>query len=174
MMPLMTGTHAVGIETDRLRLDPLRRSDASEMVAVLGSVELYHFTGGTPPTLADLRRRYAAQTTGSSTPGELWHNWIVRVPDHGAVGFVQATVTGRVGEVAWVIAVEAQGAGYAREAAAAMCAWLFSVGVDELHAHVHPDHLRSRKVAEAIGFVLTEQRDEDGEDIWVHAGPGLC
>lgn len=167
----VTSTPTVGLETDRLRLDPLRPSHASEMVAVLGLPELYRYTGGTPPTLADLERRYAAQTVSRPSPAESWHNWIVRVPSDGAVGFVQATVIGEVGDVAWLIAVEAQGAGYAREAAAAMCAWLASVGVNELRAHIHPEHVASRRVAEAVGFVLTDVRDNDGEDIWVRQPP---
>jgi len=82
----MKRIHTVGLATGRLRLDPLRPSDAEEMVAVLGSAELYRYTGETPPTLADLERRYAMQTAGRSTPDEMWHNWIVRVPPTGAVG----------------------------------------------------------------------------------------
>jgi len=45
MMGEMTSTRTAGLETDRLRLDPLRRSDATEMVCVLGSPELYRYTG---------------------------------------------------------------------------------------------------------------------------------
>ncbi|HYN32175.1 MAG TPA: GNAT family N-acetyltransferase, partial [Ilumatobacteraceae bacterium] len=73
--------------TDRLQLEPLRPSHAAEMVTVLAASDLYHYTGGTPPTLDDLERRYAAQTAGSPTPGETWHNWIIRVPIEGTVGF---------------------------------------------------------------------------------------
>ncbi len=40
------------------------------------------------------------------------------------------------------IGIEAQGVGYAREAAVAMCSWLFSVGATELQAHIHPEHDR--------------------------------
>lgn len=169
----MTRLQAIGLETERLRLDPLRSSDAAEMVAVLGSHELYRYSGGTPPSSADLERRYAAQTTGSSDPGETWHNWIIRVPTRGAVGFVQATVIGEVSDVAWLIAVDAQGVGYAREAATAMCNWLVSVGVTELHAHIHPDHAASRRVAESIGFTRSDRRDDDGEDIWVVRAPDV-
>jgi len=167
----VTSTHTVELDTDRLRLDPLRPSDAAEMVAVLGSPELYRYTGGTPPTLADLERRYALQSAGSPTSDEAWHNWIVRVPSDGAVGFVQATVTGDVADVAWLIGVKAQGVGYAREAAAAMCAWLVSTGVSELRAHIHPDHVASRRVAEGVGFVPTGLRDDDGEDVWMLQAP---
>ncbi|HYN31904.1 MAG TPA: GNAT family N-acetyltransferase [Ilumatobacteraceae bacterium] len=152
--------------TDRLQLEPLRPSHAAEMVTVLAASELYRYTGGTPPTLDDLERRYAAQTAGSPTPGETWHNWIIRVPTEVAVGFLQATVNAQHAEIAWVIATHAQGVGYAREAATAVVTWLTSVGINQIDAHIHPDHVRSRNVAAAIGLALTDARDDDGEDIW--------
>ena len=171
MMVAMTSTRTADLETDRLRLDPLRRSDATEMVRVLGSPELYRYTGGAPPTLAELERRYAIQTVGSTSPDEVWHNWIVRRRPGGAIGFVQATVTGEVGAVAWLIGIEAQGAGYAREAATAMIEWLASAGVRELRAHIHPDHVASRRVAETLGFVHSGLQDDDGEDVWILNAP---
>jgi len=156
-----------GLETGRLLLEPLRRSDAAEMVGVLDSADLYRYTGGAPPTLPELERRYAIQTVGSTNRDEVWHNWIVRRRSGGAIGFVQASVAGDVGDVAWLIGIEAQGAGYAREAAAAMIGWLVSCGVGEFRAHIHPDHVVSRRVAEGLGFVSSGLRDDDGEDIWI-------
>lgn len=168
MGPMTTPMHSptASLETARLRLDPLRVADAAEMVGVLGSPELYRYTGGSPPTLADLERRYALQVAGSPTPDEVWHNWIVRRRTGGAIGFVQATVSDDRSDVAWLIAVEAQGAGCAREAAAAMIAWLVASGVDQLSAHIHVEHLASQRVATGLGFVRSGRRDDDGEDIW--------
>ncbi len=140
----MNSTPTAPLTTERLRLDPLRTDDAAPMVDVLASPDLYRFTGGTAPSLADLGRRYAAQTAGSPEPDEQWFNWIVRTHDGSAAGFVQASITGGVGDVAWVIGAAAQGRGYAREAASAMCDWLQSIGVAELYAHIHPDHAASR------------------------------
>ncbi len=159
-------TPTAGLKTARLLLEPLRRSDAAEMVGVLGSADLYRYTGGTPPTLPELERRYAIQTVGSTNPDEVWHNWIVRRRSGGAIGFVQATVTKEAGDVAWLIGIEAQGAGYAREAAAAMIGWLASCGVGQVRAHIHPDHVASRRVADGLGFASSGMRDDDGEDIW--------
>jgi RimJ/RimL family protein N-acetyltransferase len=92
------------------------------MVLVLSDVALYEYTGGAPPTLEQLRTRYATQVGGRSpdrTQG--WLNWIVRGRGHpNAVGTVQATLV-REGkdisaEVAWVVGVPHQGRGYQTEA----------------------------------------------------------
>lgn len=163
------------LETRRLRLDPLQVADAAAMVDVLASPALYRFTGGTPPTIADLERRYTAQVAGgpgaaesSKEPaGESWHNWIVRLRSGEAIGFVQATVTAHEADVAWLIGVEHQGAGYAREAVDAMCTSLAATEVTVLHAHIHPEHVASRRVAAAVGFQPTGTRDDEGEEIWV-------
>src|SRR5262245_30164532 len=108
------------IESERVVLTPLRVEDAEEMVAVLASPTLYVYTGGEPPTLDALRRRYAAMVVGHSTDHEQeWLNWVVRLTDEGAaVGTVQATIDrdGGRAEVAWVIGAGGQGHGYASEA----------------------------------------------------------
>jgi RimJ/RimL family protein N-acetyltransferase len=165
MMAAMTSPTA-SLETTRLRLDPLQTGDAVEMVGVLGSPELYRYTGGSPPTLADLEHRYAIQIAGSPAGDEVWHNWIVRRRTGGAIGFVQATVCDDGSDVAWLIAVEAQGAGCAGEAAAAMIAWLVASGVRQLRAHIHGEHVASQRVAAGLGFVRSGRQDDDGEDIW--------
>lgn len=167
----MTNIDTASLTTDRLRLDPLHVSDAAEMVAVLGSYDLYTFTGGTPPMLGDLELRYTTLVAGSPSPGVTWRNWTIRLASGDAVGFVQATVNDEAAEVAWLIATTSQGLGFASEAATEMCRWLSSVGVTEHHAHIHPDHLASQRVAEKIGFARTARRDADGEDIWVLRAP---
>ncbi len=142
------------------------------MVAVLADPALYRFTGGEPPTLEELRRRYVAQVAGRSADGtEAWHNWIVRLAAGGeAVGFVQATVTGdgddANADIAWVVGVPWQGHGYAGEAAAALVAWLVGArGVSAVTAHIHPYHAASARVAERAGLAPTGVF-EDGERVW--------
>src|SRR5712671_108836 len=99
------------------------------MVDVLSAPSLYEFTGGSPPTLAELEDRYGRQVAGPPRAREQWHNWIVR-RDGDAVGFVQATTyTGRwTADVAWLITPGAQGQGYATEAAAAVVHHLMESG----------------------------------------------
>ena len=155
------------LRTARLVLTPLSVADAPVMAGVLADPALSTYTGGGPPTVEDLTRRYEAQVAGSGSDAELWHNWILRLTDGGsAIGFVQATVVGDEADVAWVVGVEWQGAGFAKEAVAAMNGWLIAAGVQRLVAHIHPDHLASQGVAASAGLVRTGGIDEEGEEIW--------
>jgi RimJ/RimL family protein N-acetyltransferase len=160
--------HAEPIETGRLLLEPLRPEHAAEMAPVLADPALYVFTGGEPPSAADLGERYERQGHGRSADGrELWLNWIVRERAGGlAVGYVQATVepAGGAAEVAWVVGTGFQGRGYAREAAGAMAGWLRGHGA-ALTAYVHPDHTASQAIARAVGLEPTALV-RDGEVRW--------
>jgi RimJ/RimL family protein N-acetyltransferase len=139
------------------------------MAAVLAAPGLYTYTGGTPPTAAELRDRYAGQVLGASPDGtETWRNWIVREGEGGpATGYVQATITveGTFADVAWVIGEPWQGRGYASEAARAMVEWLGRQGVRTITAHIHPDHEASARVANASGLKPGLVM-EDGELVW--------
>ncbi|HEY1711890.1 MAG TPA: hypothetical protein VGG07_03255, partial [Solirubrobacteraceae bacterium] len=69
----------VVLQTARLELEPLTATHAQEMAPVLADERLYTFTGGRPPTLGELRARYARQVKGRSPDGvEGWSNWILR------------------------------------------------------------------------------------------------
>ena len=152
------------LNTERLALEPLTIDHAAEMVAVLADPALYEFTGGEPPGEAELTARYARQTSNPA-----WLNWIVREREreHGrAVGYVQATLKDEhAAELAWVVSTSFQGKGYATEAAAAAVEWLTANGIDTVEAYIHPDHIASNKVAQRLGFVLTESI-RDGEAGW--------
>lgn len=156
------------IETERIVLAPLRIVDAREMVEVLGDRELYRYTGGNPPDLIQLQRRYRLQIGGSPVPGEHWHNWILRRRDtNAAIGYVQASVSSVEADVAWVLGTGSQGQGFAREAAVGMCSWLRDQGICCIRAHIHPDHTASAGVAVACGLAPTDEIDDDGENLWL-------
>lgn len=165
---------AVPLETLRLTLEPLRVEHAEEMTPLLADATLYAFTGGQPPTLAELRARYQRQVSGRSPDGaEAWLNWIVRRRDDGqAVGFVQAAISPDppppapvTAVLAWVLGARHQGMGYAREAGEALIAWLASAGVHRLVAYIHPEHAASMGVARALGLRATGER-VDNEVVW--------
>lgn len=159
------------LRTARLVLTPLEVNDADEMVGVLADVALYRFTGGEPPTVEQLTRRYQRQVAGSLDPGEQWHNWIVRLAStNAAIGTVQATVTQGRADIAWLIGVAWQNRGYASEAASSMCTWLRGQGVFDLAAHIHPDHEMSGRVAIAVGLRRTPVIDAEGECVWSSVG----
>ena len=155
------------LESARLRLQPLRVTDAGELVGVLADPALYGFTGGSSPTLAELRARFERQVRGGPPDGSArWLNWVVRRSDDGAaIGTVQATVRGGEAELAWVIGTSSQGRGYAREAATAVAEQLRRDGATVLVAHIHPGHAASMSVARALGLTPGAAR-EDGEVRW--------
>ena len=142
------------------------------MVGVLSGPALYTFTGGSPPSLGELRARYARLATGRSPDGrEEWRNWILRrEPDRAAVGYVQATIVdgGTRAEIAWVVGLNWQRQGFAAEAAGALIAWLDARGVTVIQAHIHPDHAASAAVARRAGLVSTGRSGfDDGEQLWL-------
>jgi len=161
----------IAIDTERLVLTPLRPGDADEMCAVLADEALYGFTGGHPPSRAELRDRYERLAAGSPYPDQIWLNWIVRRRSDGAaIGTVQATVTRRRpaddrAEVAWVLGVPFHGHGYAAEAARALVGWLRERGTNPVSANIHPDHHASAAVAMRAGLAVTGDW-VDGERVW--------
>ena len=163
------------IEADRVTLTPLAVGDADEMAAVLAGHDLYTFTGGTAPSVDELRARYRRQVTGCSPDGtQLWRNWIVRpAGTEQAVGYVQATIAGdgSSADIAWVVGSDWQGRGYATAAAAAMVDWLGRRGVERFNASIHPDNAASNGVARRLGLRPTDEF-EDGERRWRLDRPG--
>ena len=151
---------AMPIHTERLTLEPITAAHADELAPVLDDAALHAFTGGEPLAREALRDRYA-RLEGA----EDWLNWAVRAAGQ-PVGYVQATVVGDVADVAWVIGTAHQGRGYAREAAAAMVAWLRGQGVTTIAAAIHPAHAASNAVARHLGLEPGAPR-EDGEIRWV-------
>lgn len=159
------------LSTERLELEPLRVNHAPEMAVALDEPSLHTYIGGQPAGEEELAARYTRQIIGRSSNGEQrWCNWVIRQrADARAVGYVQATVErgqhGLVAEVAWVLALPAQGAGLATEAAAAMLTWLESHDVQRVLAHVHPQHTASTGVARRLGLAPTDVI-VDGEIEW--------
>ncbi|RLL70837.1 N-acetyltransferase [Streptomyces sp. Z26] len=175
------------MSTPRLLLEPLRVEHAREAAPVLDDVRLHTWTGGGPATPALLRDRYARLVAGRSPDGTRgWLNWMLRLrerepgahpppPPYGPlVGTVQATLHrpadgGLEAALAWVVAVDHQGRGYARESALAMAARLREEGVTRLTAYVHPDHHASAGVARALGLTASGTV-VDGEVRWSDGG----
>ena len=158
------------IRTDRLDLVPLSVEHAPEMAEVLADPALHTFTGGEPLCADALRARYARMLRGAPDPGTQWLNWVVRLRDEQCLtGTVQATVTGEVAELAWVVGTAWQRRGIATEAAKALGEWLAGQPrTRELRAHIHPGHHGSQAVARAVGLLPTDER-LDGEVRWTRA-----
>jgi RimJ/RimL family protein N-acetyltransferase len=153
----------------RLVLVPLSAGHADEMAAVLADLELYAFTGGSPPTRQELGARYQRWISGSPDPAVSWCNWVIQLCGSGCLaGIVQATISAGdepAAEVAWVVGTPWQGQGIATEAARALVAWLGRQSINTVIAHIHPSHQASAAVAAAAGLTPTGQL-RDGEMTW--------
>jgi RimJ/RimL family protein N-acetyltransferase len=163
---------APALRTRRLSLEPLRLDHADEMAPLLDDPRLFAFTGGSPGTLDELRRRYEQRlTTWSADRDERWLNWIVRDLGGAAIGTVQATITvdgdALVGKLAWIVGSRHQRRGYAVEAARAMAVWLRAHGAQTLFAEIHPDHEASMAVARSLGLRAGDHVPESGEIRWI-------
>lgn len=115
-----------------LRLVPLCTAHADAMFELLSDPALHEYDDGEPPLSAQaLRERYARLESRRSPDGaQDWLNWVLLLAGSArAVGFVQATIERSRGEawVAFVLARDCWGRGYARRATQAM--------LDELHQH---------------------------------------
>ena len=144
------------------------------MAKVLADLSLFAFIGGGPPSVEELRSRYRRWQAGSDRAGETWHNWIVRVSaDGAAIGHLQATVdeSRHEADIAWVVGTAWQGRGLASEATRAVVAWLGSIEITGITAHIRPGHRASERVAERIGMAPTIEL-EDGERVWRRASKG--
>jgi RimJ/RimL family protein N-acetyltransferase len=145
------------IRTRRLLLAPLVAGDAGALAGladVLGA-----------DSVDAMRARFAAWESRSSPDGrEAWLNWSVRCDGVG-VGWVQATVRGRLAEVGYAVLPAARGHGYAAEAVAGLARWLFRDGVERVEAHIAESNPASGRVAAAAGFRPGE-RFHDGEVVW--------
>ncbi|MFJ2832023.1 GNAT family N-acetyltransferase [Streptomyces sp. NPDC087263] len=160
-------TSAPIIHTARLDALPLRIEHAEEMAQVLADPALHAFIGGRPATPDALRSRYERLVAGSPDPAVTWWNWVLRRREDGClVGTVQATVTGDVAEIAWVLGTPWQGRGFAVEAARGLVDRLGrQPRIRVVVAHIHPGHRASAAVAGAAGLTPTD-RCEDGEVRW--------
>ncbi|MFI7399112.1 GNAT family N-acetyltransferase [Streptomyces sp. NPDC049541] len=154
------------ISTPRLDLLPLRVSHADEMATVLADPALHTFIGGSPLSPAALRVRYERLVDGSPDPSVSWCNWVLREREESRlVGTVQATVTGTVAEIAWVVGTPWQGRGFASEAARGLVERLRRQPIRTVLAHIRPEHLASAAVARSAGLLPTGEQ-QDGEQRW--------
>jgi RimJ/RimL family protein N-acetyltransferase len=152
------------IETDRLLLRQLRRSDLDWYARLLGDPLVTRYLGpprsGPAQSLERMIRTYEADGFG--------HLAVVRKDDGAALGrcgllvwevdpwrpssLAEATGETEV-EIGWVLGHEHWGHGYATEAALAVQGDAFErLGLPRLVSIIHPDNRASIRVAEKLGM----------------------
>jgi len=144
------------LETDRLRLEPLRESHAAELFDLLSDPRLYEFIPQDPPaTLDALAARYRFLEARHSPNGdEAWLNWAVRSKEDGkCVGTVQATIASdRRAQLAYEIGILFWRRGFATEACGRVIDALFEEGITEVRAKLDTRNVASIRLLERLGF----------------------
>lgn len=162
------------LETDRLRLGPWRLDHFEPLVALFADAETTRFIGGTMEKKS------------------VWGILHMRIGIWVAHGFglfaIEEKATGKlVGwsglirhfdwpehEIGYTIDRSSWGRGYATEASRAALAWAFAAtGLGSLVSYVHPDNLRSARVAEKLGAAREGAISLRGipVNVWRHRAP---
>lgn len=156
------------LETERLRLEPLRAAHAAEMFEMLSDERLYTFIPrDPPPSLASVQERFARLETRASPAGdELWLNWVARTKlEHACVGRVEVTLLADTSAyLAYEIAAPHWRRGFATEACQRILDVLFDdYGATRVVAEVDSRNTASMQLLERLGFecgLLRKHADE--------------
>ena len=145
------------VRVERLVLEPQTVAHAEEMFRVLSDPAIYEYENKAPASLEWLRERYRKlETRRSPDESQHWLNWVIRIPDSGLIGYVQATVhpDGRAA-IAYELASRFWGRGLAFVAVQAMIPVLAEdYGVRRLSAVFKRPNYRSQRLLERLGFAL--------------------
>lgn len=138
-----------------MKLEPQIAAHAEEMFVLLSDPKIYRYEGEAPATVESLRERFQRLESRRSPDGrEQWLNWIIRLPDGDAAGYVQATVheDGRAA-IAYVLGSKYWDRGIGREAVAAMLELLHEQhAVREFTAVLKRANSRSQLLLKHLGF----------------------
>ena len=172
-------TVAPVLETARLRLRGFRASDLDAQAAAMADPGVVRHLGGSPFSREDTWRKILA------SPG-LWSllgygYWVAERREDGAylgqIGFADfkrdmvPNIEG-IPEMGWIMAPQAQGQGYATEAALAALGWADrALGRREIVAIISHDNAASIAVAAKAGFSLREEAVYKGEAILLFRRP---
>ncbi len=148
-------------------LEPQVAAHAEPMFAVLGDPAIYEHENAPPPSVEWLRTRFRRlESRRSADGGELWLNWVIRLPDGRLAGYVQATVRADCSAgIAYELNSAHWGRGLGTRAVQAMIVELSArYGVRGLTAVLKRSNARSLRLLERLGFVPApdELRAEHG------------
>lgn len=137
------------LATARLTLRPRLPGDAAALFPTMADPAAMRWWSHAPvASIAELDDRFAGEAAG-------WRRWIVtRSGEDRAIGLVDAGEKrqGGVTEIGYLIATDAGGQGYAREAVTAVIDRLFAEGQRRVCADTDPDNVASNRLLEALGF----------------------
>ncbi len=150
------------LETERLRLRPIRQADAGDVFDYTADPAVLQYTTGVPPgSLADTEAWLRAVLADPET-----HMWAICLRSSPAVvGVIEFGVpAAAVGSVHYALARPLWGRGLMPEAVQAVCAWAFDSlpSVVEIRTAVLEANAASARVLEKCGF----ERVGVVEDVW--------
>lgn len=137
----------------RISLRPRRDSDAKALFPTMSHPDSMRYWSREPfSDIQDLRKYFSPDETSG------WKTWaIVKAndPSDTAIGFVAAgTKRKGVTEIGYLVAREALGYGYGREAVSVLIDRLFAEGQRRIVADVDPENKASIALVTALGFKL--------------------
>lgn len=139
----------------RLILRPRSPSDADALFSTMSNPDMMRWWSRAPFDCIEDLRKYFAHDDQSN-----WRSWAIVLADEladekPALGFVAAgKKRDGVVEIGYLLAREAQGQGYAREAVTLLIDQLFAEGHRRIFADTDPDNQPSIALLTALGFTL--------------------
>jgi RimJ/RimL family protein N-acetyltransferase len=153
------------LRTERLTLRAPRLDDFAAYAAIVCTDRGVHIGG--PFTKEEAWDDFCRMTVNWLLRGH--GNWIMETRAGERVGFVSIGFEpgDAEPELGWFLTVDAEGHGYATEAAIAVRNHAFSVlGMERLVSYIDPQNPASRRVAERLGARL--EGELDGSQVWLH------
>lgn len=157
------------LSTERLVLEPLQESHASELFRVMVDPIIYTFLHERPPfTEEELRARYRFLEKRLSPDGRVeWLSWVLRDKGGDALGFLRVEhYPSNVAGISVVLAPRAWRHGFAREAVAAVIRELAQQRrVTAFFATISPRNEPALRLFEKLGFRARERAEFDLREV---------
>jgi RimJ/RimL family protein N-acetyltransferase len=158
------------LETDRLRLREMTDADLDQMAALLGDPDVMRYYPA-PKSIDEAQRWIDWNKRNYTEYG--FGLWIVESIDGdfiGDCGLTWQTVDGALEvEVGYHVRSDAQGNGYATEAATACVQFARQRGIRRLVAIINPANAASQRVAVKIGLQLERRITKGGAEQVIYA-----
>ena len=143
------------LETERLRLEPLRADDAAHLYPIMGDPEVMAYWDVTETDDPDVVGQIIAARVEAMGRGRAIH-WAMRTLGDGqflgSCDLSEIDRWNRRAEVGFMLGREAWGQGYAQEAMQSVIAFAGGGGVRKLAARTHLGNRRSEVLLQKLGF----------------------
>lgn len=136
------------LTTARLTLRATTDADAETLFPMLADAQTMRWWSRPPTASVEEVRDYLEPASAK------WRRWIITRTGHdAAIGWVSAGERRPgVTEIGYILAPQAQGHGFAREAVSTVIDQLFAEGYRRVFADTDPDNVASNALLERLGF----------------------